>query len=111
MKDYSPSPIDTSNVIIPEDLQELSEKIAKNTHEVWARSRMDQGWRWGEARDDENKLHPDIIPYEELSEEEKDYDRNTSQQTIKLILSLGYKISKAIIIDEYTRTTIDRSPV
>ena len=94
MKDYTPSSIDTSGVIIPEDLQVLSEKIAKNTHEVWAQARMEQGWKWGETRDDENKLHPDILPYEELCEEEKDYDRKTSQQTIKLILSLGYTISK-----------------
>ena len=55
---------------------------------------MDQGWTWGEQRDDERKKHPDLIPYDELTEEEKDYDRDTSLQTIKLILKLGFKISK-----------------
>lgn len=94
MKKYTPKPIDTSSVEIPEDLRALSEKIAKNTHEVWAQARLEQGWTWGETRDDEKKTHPDLIPYEDLTETEKDYDRNTSNQTIKLILSLGYQITK-----------------
>lgn len=47
MKKYTPKPIDTSSVEIPEDLRALSEKIAKNTHEVWAQARLEQGWTWG----------------------------------------------------------------
>jgi len=91
---YTPSPIDTSSVELPEELKSLSEKLARNTHEVWSQSRMSQGWTWGERRDDALKKHPDLIPYEELPEEEKDYDRNTSQQTLKLILAMGYEIQK-----------------
>ena len=93
-KKYTPEPIDTSNVVIPDDLMALSEIIARNTHEVWAQARMKQGWRWGKAKDNDKKTHPDLVPYEALSETEKDYDRNTSNQTIKLILSLGYSIIK-----------------
>ena len=91
---YRPEPVDTSDVTVPEELMELVEEMSRNVHEVWARSRMDQGWTWGEQRDDERKKHPDLIPYDELTEEEKDYDRDTSLQTIKLILKLGFKISK-----------------
>ena len=91
---YRPEPVDTSDVTVPEELMELVEEMSRNVHEVWAKSRMDQGWTWGEQRDDERKTHPDLVPYDELTEEEKDYDRDTSMQTIKLILKLGFKISK-----------------
>ena len=91
-KKYKPQPIDTSDVILPGNLMALAEELAKNVHEVWAKSRMEQGWTFGEERNDENKKHPFLVPYEELSEEEKDYDRNTSQETIKLIVKLGYSI-------------------
>lgn len=91
-KKYKPQPIDTSDVILPGNLMALAEELAKNVHEVWAKNRMEQGWTFGEERNDENKKHPCLVPYEELSEEEKDYDRNTSQETIKLIVKLGYSI-------------------
>ena len=91
---YIPEPIDTSSVKLDNDILELCELISKNTHEVWAAGRIKDGWSYGEQRDDEKKHHPCIIPYEELSEAEKDYDRNTSMETLKLIIKLGYKITK-----------------
>lgn len=91
-KEYNPKPIDTSDVVLPPDLEQLAEKMAKNVHEVWADSRLAEGWCYGEERDDANKTHPCLIPYEELPEEEKEYDRNTSIGTLKLIMKLGFKI-------------------
>ena len=91
---YRPEPVDTSDVKVPEELMELVEEMSRNVHEVWAKSRMEQGWTWGPKRDDELKTHPDMVPYDELTEEEKDYDRSTSMETIKLILKLGFKITK-----------------
>ncbi|MBR2018110.1 MAG: Ryanodine receptor Ryr [Prevotella sp.] len=91
-KEYKPKPIDTSDVVLPPDLEQLAEKMAKNVHEVWADSRLAEGWCYGEERDDANKTHPCLIPYEELPEEEKEYDRNTSIGTLKLIMKLGFKI-------------------
>lgn len=91
---YIPQPIDTNDVELPEELVQLSEMIAENVHEVWARDRMNQGWTYGEHRDDSLKQTPCLIPYNQLPEEEKEYDRNTSQETLKVILKLGFKISK-----------------
>ncbi len=91
---YAPQPIDTSGVELPEELISLVEDMSKNVHEVWAETRIRQGWTYGERRDDELKTHPCLIPYEELSEEEKEFDRNTSIGTLKLIMKLGFKISK-----------------
>ena len=79
---------------LPESLNELTELIAENVHEVWAKSRMDQGWKYGEKRDDMEKSHPCLVPYDKLPEREKDYDRNTAMDTLKLVMKLGYDIVK-----------------
>ena len=92
--DYKPMPVDTSPVELPEERDRLAEMIAKNVHEVWAEGRMKDGWTYGSQRNDAERKHPCLVPYEELSEEEKAYDRNTSQQTLKLIMSLGFKITQ-----------------
>ena len=89
---YIPQPIDTSDIKLPEKLEQLVEQMSKNVHEVWAESRISQGWTYGEQRNDELKTHPCLVPYEDLPEVEKDYDRNTSIGTLKLILKLGFKI-------------------
>lgn len=93
-KKYIPKPEETSEVNLPEELLPLIEKMAKNVHEVWAKNRMDEGWTYGPERDDAHKKHPCLVPYEDLPENEKDYDRATSQETLKLILKLGFEISK-----------------
>lgn len=89
---YIPQPIDTNGVALPDELMQLVEKMAKNVHEVWAETRIAQGWTYGEERDDEKKTHPCLIAYEDLPEEEKEYDRNTCLGTLKLIMKLGFKI-------------------
>src|SRR5690349_18015984 len=90
--DYKPSPIDTSGVVLPADLVELTERLAEHTHDVWAAQRATEGWTWGPERDDARKLHPDLVPYSELSESEKEYDRRTALETLKAIVALGYRI-------------------
>lgn len=91
---YKPNPIDTTNVILPAELIELTEKIAENVHENWSAGRIADGWTYGEKRDDVKKTTPCLVPYSELSESEKQFDRNTAMETLKLIVSLGYKIEK-----------------
>ena len=91
---YTPNPVDTSEVVLSEDLMELTEKIAENVHEVWAQGRIEDGWVYGKVRDDEKKTTPCLVPYDELSESEKEYDRNTALETIRLIVKLGYEIKK-----------------
>lgn len=91
---YTPQPIDTTDVKLPEELELLVEQMSRNVHEVWAETRIQQGWKYGKKRDDDLKTHPCLIPYEDLPEGEKEYDRNTSIGTLKLILKLGFKISR-----------------
>lgn len=94
MEGYTPKPINTGDVELPEDLKPLTEIMARNVHEVWAANRMREGWRYGDRIDEDAKTHPCLIDYDLLSESEKDYDRFTSIETIKLILKSGFKIEK-----------------
>lgn len=94
-KDYTPKPIDTAGIELPQDLNELQERIAENVHDIWAKQRMDQGWTYGESRDDAKKQHPCLVAYGDLPDSEKEYDRSTAMETLKLILKLGWRIEKA----------------
>ena len=91
---YIPHPVDTADIQLPEELESLAEEMAKNVHEVWAETRIRQGWKYGRQRDDEKKTHPCLVPYSELPEEEKEYDRKTSVSTLKLIIKLGFNVKK-----------------
>ena len=91
---YDPKPVDTNDVELDSEILDLCELIAKNTHDVWAVGRIKEGWTYGDHRDDAQKKHPCLVPYEELTDAEKEYDRNTSLETLKLIIKLGYKITK-----------------
>ncbi len=94
MKKYLPNPVDTSKIVLPEHLLLLKEKIAENVHENWAVGRINEGWTYGEKRDDTKKTTPCLVPYDELADSEKEYDRITALETLKLIIALGYKIEK-----------------
>ena len=89
---YQPTPLDTSEVDLPASLHDLLERLAENAHDVWAATRIAQGWNYGPTRDDAEKRHPCLVPYAELPESEKEYDRNTAVETLKAILVLGYTI-------------------
>lgn len=94
VNNYKPQPADTSGETLPHELMELADRLAKNVHEVWAKKRMEQGWVYGPERNDAEKKHPCLIPYEQLSEEEKDYDRNTALETLKYIKKSGFELVK-----------------
>ncbi len=91
---YQPKPLDTSGVELSASLAALLERLAENTHAVWAAARIAQGWRHGPARDDAAKRHPCLVPYADLPESEKAYDRATAAETLKAIVKLGYRIEE-----------------
>ncbi|NOS89974.1 MAG: Ryanodine receptor Ryr [Methylococcaceae bacterium] len=94
MSRYQPQPIDTSAINLSPDILQLTEQLAENTHNHWAQQRLQEGWQYGPERDDTDKTHPCLIPYAQLPESEKAYDRNTAMETLKAMLALGYKIVK-----------------
>ena len=94
LRQYDPHPIDVTDFPLDGDIKKLIDAIAENCHDIWARQRMNDGWTYGEKRDDEHKRHPDLVPYSDLPEKEKEYDLKMAQGTLELIQRLGYKITK-----------------
>ena len=94
-KRFLPSAIETSGVQLPADVQQLVEMLAENSHNVWAQQRLADGWKHGRKRDDEKKRHPCLIPYEKLPEHEKEYDRKSVVETLKVALKLGYQLTRS----------------
>jgi RyR domain len=92
MNPYVPNPLDTSHIRLPQALEPLLERLAENTHEVWAKRRMKDGWTFGPFRDAAAKTHPCLLPYASLPESEKEYDRSTASETLKAILLMGFEI-------------------
>lgn len=92
---YEPSPIDTSHIEFDEDVADLAETLAANAHEIWARQRIDDGWTYGPKRDDDKKEHPCLVPYDDLPESEKEYDRIMVTEALKGTLALGFTIERA----------------
>src|SRR5690606_36912944 len=96
-KGYVPSPLDTSQIKLTDDILKLTDLLAKNAHDNWAQQRISQGWKYGPVRDDIKREHPCLIPYKDLPEPEKEFNRSTALETIKMLLSLGYpKVSSAV---------------
>ena len=93
-KTYRPKLIDLEYVELPDSFDELREAIAENAHDRWALERQSEGWTYGPKRDDSKLETPDMVPYAQLPESEKQYDRLLAEDTIKLFIALGYKIEK-----------------
>jgi len=91
---YCPNPIDTSSVMLPPELSALTEQLAENAHELWAAQRLADGWTPGPQRDDAAKKHPCLVPYSDLPESEKEYDRIAVRGALLAIVALGYRIEK-----------------
>ena len=92
---YEPKPIDTSGVTLSPELMALTERLAENAHDLWAQQRLSDGWNYGHNRDDQKKQHPCLVPYDELPESEKEYDRQAAIGTLRAILALGYQIDSS----------------
>ena len=94
MTTYTPKTIDTAHVQLTPDVEELVERLAENNHDIWAQKRIDEGWRCGQRRSDDAKEHPDLVPYDQLPESEKEYDKTTVVEVLKTIVAFGYELRK-----------------
>ncbi len=91
---YQPRPTATDSVVLPDELVQLTERLAEHNHDVWAAQRMAEGWSYGPRRDDMKKQHPDLVPHAALPESEKEYDRSTALGVLKAMLAMGYRIER-----------------
>jgi ryanodine receptor 2 len=88
------TPTDLSDISLPEGYDDIREEIAEEIHKRWATERIAQGWTYGECRNDKLKITNCLVPYKDLPEEEKEYDRTTAETAIKLMIKKGYRIDK-----------------
>lgn len=91
---FDPKCIDIFSVKIDAELEAAVDAIAFNAHEVWSIDRLQNGWIWAETRDNNQKHHPLLKPYEELSESDKSYDKDLAFGTLKAIVAIGGSIVK-----------------
>ena len=91
---YVPNPINVDDVFLPEKIAELTEYIAENAHEEWAKQRLKEGWTFAPKTNKKLKQSFDLVPYCELLDSEKEYDRKMAMYTLRVLYKLGYKIEK-----------------
>lgn len=89
---YIPKPVDTSDAVLPQELNTLATKLATQVHDIWAQGRIAEGWTYGETRDDAKKTNPCLVPFADLPESEQAYDLSTAYETLRLITKLEYQI-------------------
>jgi hypothetical protein len=92
--DFEPETVDTSHTILPPEIASLTERLAGNAHNIWARQRIADGWRYGPELNDARKENPRLVPYDQLTESERQYDRNVVVETLKTVITLGFRIEK-----------------
>jgi hypothetical protein len=92
---YQPRPIDVALVALTPEILQLTERLAENAHDVWGAKRLAEGWTLGPKKDSDLKQTPLLVPYAELPESEKQYDRDLALATLKAALALGYRIEKS----------------
>jgi ryanodine receptor 2 len=89
---YRPAPIETTGTSLPPELEAHLERLAEHVHDLWSVRRMEEGWIMGATRSDQAHTHPNLVPYAELGEGDKDYDRMVARETLKAVIALGYRI-------------------
>jgi ryanodine receptor 2 len=85
-------PPEAGPVRVPAEVEVVLDRLARKVHDAWARERLADGWKWGPNRDDGAKLHPSLVPYDDLPDEEKKYDRIAAEETLKALCALGFRI-------------------
>uniref|UniRef100_A0A4X2MA66 Ryanodine receptor 1 n=1 Tax=Vombatus ursinus TaxID=29139 RepID=A0A4X2MA66_VOMUR len=93
--DFVPCPVDTVQIVLPPHLERIREKLAENIHELWALTRIEQGWTYGPVRDDNKRLHPCLVNFHNLPEPERNYNLQMSGETLKTLLALGCHVGMA----------------
>uniref|UniRef100_A0A3Q3MUI7 Ryanodine receptor 2b (cardiac) n=1 Tax=Mastacembelus armatus TaxID=205130 RepID=A0A3Q3MUI7_9TELE len=89
---YTPEPVDISKVVLPLQLEDIREKLAKNIHELWVRDRIDKGWTHGPVRDESKRQDPCLVEFSKLPELERNQNLQTAQDTLRTLLALGFHI-------------------
>uniref|UniRef100_A0A4W6FE05 Ryanodine receptor 2 n=1 Tax=Lates calcarifer TaxID=8187 RepID=A0A4W6FE05_LATCA len=92
---FTPTPVDTSQIVLPPHLERIREKLAENIHELWVMNKIELGWTYGAVRDDNKRQHPCLVEFCKLPEQERSYNLQMSLETLKTLLALGCHVGLA----------------
>ncbi|XP_064176615.1 ryanodine receptor 2 isoform X2 [Anguilla rostrata] len=92
---FTPTPVDTSQIVLPPHLERIREKLAENIHELWVMNKIELGWTYGTVRDDNKRQHPCLVEFSKLPEQERSYNLQMSLETLKTLLALGCHVGVA----------------
>uniref|UniRef100_A0A8B9SCG5 Ryanodine receptor 2 n=1 Tax=Apteryx owenii TaxID=8824 RepID=A0A8B9SCG5_APTOW len=102
---FTPVPVDTSQIVLPPHLERIREKLAENIHELWVMNKIELGWQYGPARDDNKRQHPCLVEFSKLPEQERNYNLQMSLETLKTLLALGCHVGLA---DEHAEEKVKK---
>ncbi|XP_033979617.1 ryanodine receptor 3-like [Trematomus bernacchii] len=89
---FIPTPVETSQIVMPVHLDKVRDKLAENIHELWGMNKIELGWSYGKIRDDNKRQHPCLVDFSKLPETEKNYNLQMSTETLKTLLALGCRV-------------------
>ncbi|XP_067335777.1 ryanodine receptor 3-like isoform X26 [Channa argus] len=89
---FIPTPVETSQIVMPLHLEKVRDKLAENIHELWGMNKIELGWSYGKIRDDNKRQHPCLVDFSKLPETEKNYNLQMSTETLKTLLALGCRV-------------------
>ncbi|CAN0250954.1 unnamed protein product [Lampetra fluviatilis] len=102
---FTPVPVDTTQIVLPPNLERIRDKLAENIHELWATTKIEIGWTYATARDDNRRLHPCLVDFHKLPEPERNYNLQMSTETLKTLLALGCHVGMG---DEQAESKLKR---
>lgn len=89
---YKPAPLDLSAITLNVKMEELVDQLSENTHNLWAKERIQQGWTYGLNEDPDMFRSPHLVPYGKVDEAIKKANRDTASETVRTLLVYGYVI-------------------
>uniref|UniRef100_A0A7N9AR66 Ryanodine receptor 3 n=1 Tax=Mastacembelus armatus TaxID=205130 RepID=A0A7N9AR66_9TELE len=89
---FIPTPVETSQIVMPPHLEKVRDKLAENIHELWGMNKIELGWSYGKIREDNKRQHPCLVDFSKLPETEKNYNLQMSTETLKTLLALGCRV-------------------
>ena len=97
LRDIGARLIDGSGPTLLLDAAEL-EELSRAEHDRWMAAKLVQGWTYGPERDDARRIHPDIVPYDALTEAIKDLDREQVRIMTRLLAATGRRALRTLTL-------------